>query len=398
MSYNSIKKKLFNFLLDYKLLFLYKLLVLIRRLTNKRIKKFKASFKNYEIIGEKNFETFTGYYDLDVVSPDERRLIFHRIKKHNNSCEIVLYDFSEQKKFFVLSETKAWSWQLGARLQWIDNQKIFYNCVDTSTNILHGVILDINTKIKENIPYPIFDISNDKTKGLILDFQTLHNQRQGYGYNFIQNKFTKHDISIYDFKIKSILKNININELKTKHSLEGYYINHLSWSPDNISFIFYLVKTHPRDTILYFHNDQSNLINIEKVKQISHHEWISAREIIFFGKVENNKGFYILNLNNLNIKKIEHMFSDIDGHINSSDKKNFIIDSYPDRYQDRYLYNFNIETKNTKLFGKFLNNVNFRNDRKCDLHPKYSRNHNYLMFDTSHNGYRQIFFVKNLKK
>ena len=61
------------------------------------------------------------------------------------------------------------------------------------------------------------------------------------------------------------------------------------------------------------------------------------------------------------------------------------------------MYNYNIESKNIRFLGKFLNNFKFRNDRKCDLHPKYSRNHKYLMFDTSHNGYRQIFFVKNLK-
>ena len=125
MIYNSIKKKLFNFLLDHNLLFFYKLLVLIRRLINSKIKKFHSSFKDYEIIGQKNFETFTGYYDLDVVSPDEKKLIFHRIQKNNNSCEIVLYDFNSNNNFLVLSETKAWSWQLGARLQWIDNQKIF---------------------------------------------------------------------------------------------------------------------------------------------------------------------------------------------------------------------------------------------------------------------------------
>ena len=303
MIYNSIKKKLFNFLLDHNLLFFYKLLVLIRRLINSKIKKFHSSFKDYEIIGQKNFETFTGYYDLDVVSPDEKKLIFHRIQKNNNSCEIVLYDFNSNNNFLVLSETKAWSWQLGARLQWIDNQKIFYNCVDVSTNILHGVIFDINTKEKEKIPYPIFDISSDKTKGLILNFQTLHHQRPGYGYNFLQNQSAKYDISIYDFKNKSILKNINFTELKIKHDLENYYINHLSWSPDNKSFIFYLVKTNPRDTILYFYDNQSNLHKIENVKQISHHEWINHQEIIFFGKVVNNKGFYILNFSNLKITR-----------------------------------------------------------------------------------------------
>ena len=397
MIYNSIKKKFFKFILDYNLLFFYKFLVLTRRLINNRVKKFNFSYKDYKIIGEKNFETFTGYYDLDVISPDETKLIFHRIKKNDNSCEIVLYDFNVKKNFLVLSETKAWSWQLGARLQWIDNQKIFYNCVDACTNILHGVIFDINTKVKKIIPYPIFDISIDKTSGLILDFQTLYHQRPGYGYNFKQNQSSKNVISIYDFKNKIITKSINFTELKAKHNIENYYINHLSWSPDNKSFIFYLVKTNPRDTILYFYDDQSNLHKIENVKKISHHEWINGQEIIFFGEVKDNNGFYILNFNNLKISKIKHTFSDIDGHINSSDKKNFIIDTYPDKFQDRYLYNFNIETNETKLLGKFLNNVNFRNDRKCDLHPKYSKNHNYLMFDTSHNGYRQIFFVKNLK-
>ena len=258
--------------------------------------------------------------------------------------------------------------------------------------------MTIDTKIKEKIDYPIFDISDDKKKGLILDFKTLYDRRPGYGYNFLQKQSTKNIISIYSFEEKKIIKNFDFTELKIEQNLENYYINHLSWSPNNESFIFYLVQTNPRDTILYFCNEKSNLMKIEKIKQISHHEWINNNEIIFFGVVENDKSFYILNLNDSELTKIKHSFSDIDGHINSSDKKNFIIDSYPDRYQDRFLYNYNIVSKNIRFLGKFLNNFKFRNDRKCDLHPKYSRNHNYLMFDTSHNGYRQIFFVKNLKK
>ena len=42
---------------------------------------------------------------------------------------------------------------------------------------------------------------------------------------------------------------------------------------------------------------------------------------------------------------------------------------------------------------EILNNVNFRNDKKCDL-SKYSRNHNYLLFDTSHNNIDKYFLLK----
>ena len=80
------------------------------------------------LFGEKNYKTFTGYYDVNLKSFDEKSLLYQKKKNSDNDyVEIILYNFKTKKKHKILDKTKAWSWQLGSRLQWIDNHRIFYN-------------------------------------------------------------------------------------------------------------------------------------------------------------------------------------------------------------------------------------------------------------------------------
>ena len=97
-------------------------------------------------------------------------------------------------------------------------------------------------------------------------------------------------------------------------------------------------------------------------------------------------------------KKIKHEYSLLDGHLNSVNKKNFIVDTYPDKYHNRHLYIYNIIEDKIQKLGEFFSCMDFKNDKKCDLHPTYSTKQRYILFDTSHNGYRQVVLVRNLKK
>ncbi len=377
---------------------IYKILIFLRRFLNKK-KKIKLNLiSDYEIIGKKKHQTFTGYYDVNFISHDEKSMVYQRKTESNNvNVEIILYDFKTDKKHKILDKTKAWSWQLGSRLQWIDNNTIFYNSVNNK-NILEGIILNLKTKQKRKIPYPLFSISKNNKMALILNFKILEQQRKGYGYNYNQKNKNKNEILVYDLINNKIIKKYNLKEINSDLSDDEFYFNHLSWSPNHSSFLVYVVRTQPRKTILYYFKNLYEFQKIDLIMQISHHEWISNTKIIFYGNINDKKQFYIFDFSNMKYKKIKHEYSLLDGHLNSVNKKNFIVDTYPDKYHNRHLYIYNIIEDKIQKLGEFFSCMDFKNDKKCDLHPTYSTKQRYILFDTSHNGYRQVVLVRNLKK
>jgi len=378
--------------------FIYKILIFFRRIVKKKSKIRFNLINDYDLIGEKNYQTFTGYYDVNLISFDEKSLVFHRKKNFQNEyVDIILYNFKTDKKHIILDKTKAWSWQLGSRLQWIDNSRIFYNSTNHK-NILEGIILNIKTNNRKKIPFPIFAISNDNKMALSLNFKILAKQRKGYGYNFSQANSNKNEILVYNLKQNKLLKRYNLNDINSNLSNKEFYFNHLSWSPNNISFLALVVRTKPRKTILYYFKNFNEVKKIDLIKNVSHHEWINSSKIILYGKIKNKKQFYIFDLSNMKYEKINHDYTLLDGHPNSINKTNFIVDTYPDKYHNRHLYKYDIKKKKMLKLGEFFSNMNFKNDKKCDLHPKYSSKQSYILFDTSHNGYRQVMLAKNIKK
>lgn len=376
--------------------FFYKILVHSRRIFHKKKKFLLEKKNNFFLIGEKDYQTFTGYYDINLISPDEEYVLYHRKKNNKNYVEIILKNINSKDSYEVLDQSKAWSWQMGSRLQWLEDNKVFYNIVN-SDDILNGVIFDVRNKKKKIINYPIFSISKDYKKGLILNFKKLEQQRKGYGYNFkqISENENENEILIFDFDKNKIIKKYNLEKINSMLPAKDYYFNHLSWAPNHHSFIAYVVRTNPRKTILYFFKDFEKIIEIDLIDQISHHEWLNSNEIIFYGEIKGKKNFYTFNLESMKYQEIEHEYSSIDGHLNSKNYKTFIVDTYPDKYHDRHLYTYNINKKKMDKLGNFFSHMDFRNDKKCDLHPKYSKNHKYFLIDTSHNRFRQIMLVEN---
>ena len=388
-----IKKIIFESKLGF---IFYKILIFIRRFFKKK-KRIKFDLiKEYSVIGEKNYQTFTGYYDVNLISFDEKSLLYHKKKNSDNDyVEIILYNFKTKKKHKILDKTKAWSWQLGSRLQWIDNHRIFYNSVNDK-NLLEGIILNLKTNKKKKIEFPIFSISKNNKKALILNFKILQKQRKGYGYNFDQKNKNKNEILVYDLSKNKIIKKYSLSKINPSLPNKEYYFNHLSWSPNNYSFLTYVVRTKPRRTILYYFKNQHEFKKIDIINKISHHEWVSNSKIIFYGDINKKKQFYIFDLVSMKYNELNHEYSSLDGHLNSINKKNYIVDTYPDKYHNRHLYIYNIIKNKIHKLGELFSCMDFTNDKKCDLHPKYSKKEKYILFDTSHNGYRQVILAKNI--
>ena len=378
-----------------KIFFLiYSVLIFIRRKLNHKKKiLFK---KKFQVIGKDNADIFLGYYDINNFSFDETKILFHyklKNKKYTNisvlnlkNNKIIHYDFSY-----------AWSWQLGSRSQWISSDEIIFNTIDKKGDLICKSINIKNNEFK-HYPFSFFSISKNFKYAINLNFNLLEKFRPGYGYSFLQKgkNNDKNFISIWCIRTQKILHLFDQRLLKKKLKLpfSDIYFNHASWSPNSENFIIYAVKQKSRFNKLIYIKNFKEIKIINEIQLISHHEWISKNEIFFYGKIKNEKSFFVFNLDTNIHKKINFEFSNKDGHPHSSDHNLFIIDTYPNKFQERLLYTFDLKKKKFNLLGSAFNNFYLTNDKKCDFHPKLSKDNKTVLFDSTHNKRREFVILK----
>lgn len=375
-----------------KLIFLYPILIFYRRIFQKRTKI--SLHKNIEVkyFGKFYQSTYGGYYDINNFSDCNNYLIFHQKNLFKKKIKIIKFSFINNKSY-VVGDSNAFSSQLGTRLQWFKSPDIIaYN--DLIKKKLCTILLDINKNTVIRIPYPFYSFSNNKNYFLTLNFKLLEKYRPGYGYNEFNSSDNKENyIGLYDLNkrkieiktVKDILKKIKIKYHK------DYYFNHLSWSLDNKSFLVYLIFPSPRKVKLIYFSNINNPKTIDLIELISHHCWIDAKTIIFYGKVKGLKGIYTYNFKtekiiNIDMKKFENK----DFHISKIGINKFICDFYPNKFSEQELSLLNIKEKNFDKILNIFSNPFFSKKNKCDLHAKISNNNKMIAVDISKNYYRQL--------
>ena len=87
-------------------------------------------------------------------------------------------------------------------------------------------------------------------------------------------------------------------------------------------------------------------------------------------------------------------FLGIDGHPSFTNSGQYMItDSYPDRQQMQRLIIYNTINGKGKIVGRFFANYK-GNPSSCDLHPKLSRDNQFVVVDTAFDEKHHIIVYK----
>ena len=135
--------------------------------------------------------------------------------------------------------TKAWSWQLGSRLRWIESSNsIGFN------DFIDGQACYNIRNLKNNkssyISYPLFDLHEKKKLGISINFDTLKKFRPGYGFS---SKQKSNDIKIIDLVKNKVFLSLGIESFRKildPINPKIYYFNHLNFSKCG-NFFFFLI-------------------------------------------------------------------------------------------------------------------------------------------------------------
>jgi len=355
---------------------------------------------------------FFGYFDVTPFSTQGESILAHQTAFNQSSqtpsavADIGYFDF-DSSEFHLLAKTKAWCWQQGSRLQFFNDDSVFFNRAHQNKAEYEGVVYSLKSKESEiSFSRALYCLSPDRSMGLSLNFSRLQRLRPGYGYSTFADESRNERAPATDgVWIGDLLKNefrllISIQELaRLSPSSEAeeaeHYINHLNFSPDGKKFIFFHLwksKSQKYGRCFWYDLKTSSLKLINIPGNPSHFAWRNSNELLFTYRDRNLKqiGYF---LHSLDLDQRTHLTSaDLqrDGHPTFLNESVFITDTYPSRTGRQELFKYDMQDNRKTSLGKFYRRSAFNGEFRIDLHPRLNTQRSLVAIDDEHRNFRAL--------
>lgn len=369
----------------------------------KEIARFKSkSRKNY----------FFGFHDKSPWSFDNKYLLANRFEIQNRKIlssdyiEVGYFEGEKHDNFIMSDKTKAFNWQQGCMLQWVGNSHNFiYNSLKDNHHI--SIIKNVDSKTIAEFSLPVANVDSNGKYGLSYNFTRLAKYFQGYGYeNGIDNELNEQEpnegLNLFEIEggnIKKLFSVKDIASINRNKSMDRafHFFTHCLFSPSGSKFAFYHRWTKKMNylyTRIYIYDLKSNnLKSLPTDNMVSHYGWRNDNELLAYCKVMDNKdAYYLFNVDNGSYELIGENSLTSDGHPSfcPTIPSYFVTDTYPNKFKQCSLHIFNIENKKLYEMGKFKQPLSFKDDLRCDLHPRWNRDGTSVCFDSAHLGIRSL--------
>jgi len=369
-------------------------------------KKSYSYYLNEDVLMEQfssnqNQGNFWGYYDA---SP----LLQGNFMTHSFDKEICLKNrLSSEIDILInnekVSSSRAWNWQQGARLFWVNKNTILHNVFQHGQYKSKLVHLDNKSSKLIDAPIYAYHIKSQAALGLNFKHLTVLDPAYGYFAHTIDQELAMDNLNDGIFNI-DLTKNkkeliISLKTLKEfhkksemKNALHG--INHIQISPDAKRFMFlhrwYLKNGQKKSRLLTADMDGSNLHILSDDGMVSHCNWKNNEEIIgWMYKKNMGKGYYLHKDQTDHFEQIGPGTLLEDGHPSFSACGAYLLtDTYPDRSRMSHLLLYHLASKKLITLGSFYTPLSYNNENRCDLHPRFTDDQS-VTIDTVHEGLRK---------
>ncbi|MBQ4532055.1 MAG: hypothetical protein IJA24_02280 [Alistipes sp.] len=359
----------------------------------------------YRVIKQRKSDVFFGYYDISPFNSIDK-ILYIKKEKNSDEVKICINDSNDLSQESILAVSKAWNWQQGCRLRWFPgyDDRVIFNFFEE--NKYGSRIIDTEGNIIKNYQFPIYDISHDGQLGITLNFDRLGLLRPGYGYTCIPynaNNLYNESIRIIDLATGIIKDKITYQmiakAIKYKRDYDKCYINHLSFSPDGKSFLFFwieIINGYHKASLLVYDIYTKNIIPLELEDKVSHYVWLDNENILCTSYSRPTIcNYYIYNIHNKTKSPFCPHSLQEDGHPSVDRGTMILTDTYPDinGFQCLYLVDSIFDKKET-LFKVYMKPVS-NGELRTDLHPRFNSKHSKICIDTNRNGSREIIIIDN---
>lgn len=339
-------------------------------------------------------DSYFGYFD-DF--PENGDLVaFNAIVKSNrirylkSRVSIVVYSISK-RTFKVIGHSRAFNFQQGSRLRWVSGL-LFYNDVDEEGT---GLIKCWNPLTNDISSYEGLAADFVSTTEVIsFSYLGLKDNKYEYSYpNLLHEDVSSFEIIKLDIVSGTKLMLCDSDCLRDARNANKQfskrYINHLLVSPEKDRFIFLLRYENNKEKWDYLMLGSTSVKNVSILAEgyFSHFAWKDNDNIVFYGKINGLRGYFLFNILSLEVSKLP-IRDHLDGHM-SIDGNEMVYDTYPGWNGRKELWLYNFDSCQSRRLGCFRNNPSYFGPSRCDLHPRVKDNLIYI--DSNHNGRRRLY-------
>lgn len=364
--------------------------------------------------GQQSCESFFGYYDQSVSSSCGNYVIFQEVCGVNNDgsnlVQLVCIDDSTGDVVYR-ADTRAVNLQQGCKLQWLMGLSFIYNHYSEDVGY-HSRIVDLSSGEVSTLPVPVYDCFECEY-ALCLNYCRLAKFSPDYGYF----EHGESDISslpgedgIWIMRLSDGICNLvaSLEEISSIASVNydpgiirvrrsNHTVNHIMISPDGKNFIFIhrWYVNGVRFDRLVLSSRHGDMRVLSDNGMVSHCCWDGNDKIFAYLKGDDGTvGYWHIDLVS-GVQK--HFFNDVllsigDGH--PSIKNGWLLtDSYPDRARMQHLVAVHLKSGKVIKLGEFFHGLEFYEQGRCDLHPRFSFDGSKVFFDSVYSGKRRLYSI-----
>jgi len=363
---------------------------------------------------------FFGFHDVTPFSADNSRLLSNRLTiplrmpTEEDVLEIGYWYGENYGKWQKISETTAWNYHKGCRLQWIGAERCIFNIATDGR--LGARIVDLDSGEAREIGWAIDTASHDGRWGTSFSYERLQSMMPGYGYAYKDSDSCMDEqvpegtglflIDLRNNTRRLLLDMKRIVEFENKAEMNHTFnfVTHTEFSADDryISFLHRWYKgTFRRTRLIVYDLKEGRMYASPTSGMVSHYVWNDRNGIVAYcrvGGVDSHVYFHNPQMSGYNRCGYPQINSD--GHQHFIDSENFVVDTYPDKWRHAKLYIVNVGTGDVRQIGdvrsyKKYESPNIHKHWRCDLHPRSSRDGTLISFDSVFTGVRSLCVMKN---
>lgn len=358
-----------------------------------------------------------GYYDKCPWSRDQKYMIYVDCPEASKNyvsekaVSVILLD-RETGTEQVLTETHVWNSQQGCMLQWLGpdfSSRILFN--DFRDGKYCSVIYTLEDKSEKVLNLPVYTVSEDGKTAISLDFSRLNTFRPGYGYSNLPDLTAREKCPDSPCMWRMDLETNMVSALPISYKFlaqwnrqpsmqEGYHkVNHIMLNPSADRFMFihrWIVNGVTHHRLLTCDIQGENLYLLLDDGMVSHNNWRDDTSIISYSYAHSGgEAYYLLYDQTQKKEIIGKDILTLDGHPSySPDRKYIITDTYPDFRRKQNLYLIRVLDGRVKKLGSIYASPRYRNEMRCDLHPRWNYNSEEICFDGAEKSKRQVYILK----
>ncbi|HCL87574.1 MAG TPA: hypothetical protein DIC45_14015 [Comamonadaceae bacterium] len=396
---------------------------------------------------------FFGYYNKTVWDRTGRYVLANRVPMADApltpelEAEVGFFDLTEQDRFHRAGTTRAWNWQMGCQLQWLDGlagRQLIYNCrADNPDAVYPGyasVVHGVDSGAQRMLPLPVYSVAPDSSFALCVNYSRLYITHETIGYAWTQapeampNAPAEDGIHCMDIATGQARLVISYADLRNFHPVASmdkaiHWVSHIEISPDSSRFLFLhrwtervkdetcflhrLITANPDGSDMRLLEDSDHPLpqladdfdpsavgtyDYEKSEyQISHPLWCADGRIIVWGPHAGSIHYHrYTDAPGAPVEVIGRGILTENGHMSFSpvDARWLLSDTYPDPdTHERILFLYDTRDNVRHDIGSFYADPNLKKENRCDLHPRWSRDGQSVCIDSVHEHERQMYVL-----